>query len=587
MLAITISWIAISVVFLSFGDFFVFLYNRLCKRKEEYGIVDTFLLGMCFTLIPLSVSSFWFPSNQYILFIYLLFSIVYWVIRRIHVADRLKQLKLSFQNFSILQIIAIIIPVLAIMAAILWQVGVFDSLFYHQQNIRWNEEFAVVPGLGNLEHRFAFNSNYFLLSAVFSFRFLFGEAIYGFHVLILVYVLCWIVKEIFVSGYEVKRLALLIIFMGYIFTFGYSLASTSTDAIPNIISFYLIAKLLLYPGSLKKNLLFYVSLPVALITFKVSVLPLCLISLVAIYYFIRSKQYRPIITVSSLSALIVLLWLGRNVIISGYLIFPFTSIDLFAVDWKIPKVVAVEEKDFILSCGIRLLDDMVNQLTVFGHSIDNMKNWFTSFLFIGSAVISPFIVLFAYLKKKYLDKTVYVVYATLVLVFIVWYIGGPDPRFIGGSLFGMVFFVIYILFSGRKEKYFRLAGIAIVGTFTVIMAAWPVTRTDRFTKMFGLSDHREGTRPVEDILIRPYPYRELLRSAGIYKDDFHVYRMSKDVTVYISESPEVINGRYVCFDSPFPCTILTAGAGIKYLDVSEIEPRGDSLQNGFRIKRSN
>jgi hypothetical protein len=54
--------------------------------------------------------------------------------------------------------------------------------------------------------------------------------------------------------------------------------------------------------------------------------------------------------------------------------------------------------------------------------------------------------------------------------------------------------------------------------------------------------------------------------------------------VYISESPEVPNGRYVCFDSPFPCTVLISGGGIKYLDVLEIEPRGDSLQDGFRVK---
>jgi len=470
------------------------------------------------------------------------------------------------------------------MVAILWQVGVFDSLFYHQQNIRWNEEFAIVPGLGNLEHRFAFNSNYLLLSAIFSFRFLFGEGIYTLHVLILVYVLCWILKEIFTSGYEIKRIVLLIIFTGYIFTFGYSLASTSTDAIPSIVSFYLVTKLLLYPDSIKKKLLFYVSIPVALITFKVNIMPLCLVSLYAAYIFFTKKQYKAIIFTFAGSFIIVALWLGRNVILSGYLVFPFSEIDLFAVDWKIPEQIAVEERDFIHSCGIRLFDDTVNQLKTFNLSIESIKGWIISFIFIGFAIISPVVVLYSYLKKKYLNKTVYLAYASLLLIFLAWYMGGPDPRFIGGTLFAMAYIVMHLLLSGKKDIKITKTGKVIIALFVFIMAAWPVTRTNRFFEMFNLSTHSEGMRPVSNVLIRPYPYRELLRSAGIYKDEFHIYNFSKDVAVYISESPEVLNGRYVCFDSPFPCTVSASGVGIKYLDVTEIEPRGDSLQKGFRIK---
>lgn len=588
MLAIIISWVSISIVFLSFGDFFVFIYNKLSKQNERYGITDTFLLGMCLTLIPLSILSFWLPSNQYTLLSHLLLSIIYWALRKEHFGNILKQSKQRLQGFKTLQLVTFIIPVLAIMVAILWQVGVFDSLFYHQQNIRWNEEFAIVPGLGNLEHRFAFNSNYLLLSAIFSFRFLFGEAVYSLHVLVLVYVLCWILKEIFTSGFEVKRLLLLIVFTGYIFTFGYSLASTSTDAIPNIISFYLISRLLLYPDSIKGKLLFYVCIPIVLLTFKINILPLSLLSLVAIYYFFKAKQYKAITITLSTATIIVVLWLIRNVIISGYLIFPFSGIDIFTVDWKIPEGVAIEEIDFIKSCAIRIFDDLLNHLTTFSFSIEGIKNWLISFIFIGSAVISPFVVVYNFIRKKYLNKIIYLVYISLILIFTVWYIGGPDPRFIGGALFVMFYFVIYLLLEKKEEKHLKKTGMLIVGLFVLIMAAWPVVRTGKFMKMFNLSlVHRENQRPVSDILLRPYPYRELLRSAGIYKDSFYEYHISKDVSVYISESPEVPNGRSVCFDSPFPCTISAFGAGIKYLDVTEIEARGKSLQDGFRLKGNN
>lgn len=588
MLAIIVSWISISIVFLSFGDFFVFLYNKLSKQNERYGVIDTFLLGMCFTLIPLSLSSLWLPSNQYILLAYLLFSVIYWILRKGHFRNILKQSKQRLQSFKTLQLAAFIIPILAIAIAILWQVGVFDSLFYHQQNIRWNEEFAIVPGLGNLEHRFAFNSNYLLLSSVFSFRFLFGEAVYSLHVLVLVYVLCWILKEIFSSGFELKRLLLLIVFTGYIFVFGYSLASTSTDAIPNIVSFYLIARLLLYPDSIKEKLLFYICIPIILLTFKINILPLSLLSLVAIYYSFKAKQYKSIIITLSTATIIIALWLIRNVIISGYLIFPFSEIDIFTVDWKIPKGIAVEEVDFIKSCAIRIFNDLINHLTTFSFTIEGIKNWLISFIFICPVIISPLVVIYSLIRKKYLNKIVYLIYISLLLIFMIWYIGGPDPRFIGGALFAMFYFVIYLLLEKEEDKHFSATGTLVVGLFVITMAAWPVVRTNKFTKMFGLLVSRENNkRPISNILVRPYPYKELLRSAGIYKDSFYEYNISSDVSVYISETPEVLNGRYVCFDTPFPCTISASGVGIKYLDVTEIEARGKSLQDGFKAKENN
>lgn len=43
-----------------------------------------------------------------------------------------------------------------------------DTGLYHAQAIRWIEEYGVVPGLGNLHSRFAYNSAAFPLCAVYS-----------------------------------------------------------------------------------------------------------------------------------------------------------------------------------------------------------------------------------------------------------------------------------------------------------------------------------------------------------------------------------------------------------------------------------
>lgn len=584
MLAIIISWITISIVFLSFGDFLVSLYNRLCKKNELYGLTDTFLLGMCFVLIPLSLSSLWLPSNHYILFAYLILSFLYWIFRRKHFLAVLKRIKSGFEHISSLQLIIFAVTVISFMVVILWQVGVFDSLLYHQQNIRWNEEYAIVPGLGNLEHRFGFNSSYLLLSAVFSFRFLFGEAVYGLHVLIFVYVVCWILKEIISSGYEIKRLALLLAITGYIFIFGYTLTASSTDLIPNIVTFYLLAKLLLYPDILKKQFLLLFFVPVSLITFKLSIIAVCLISLLVFIYLIKAKDYKSLGFLITISSIVVIVWLIRNMILSGYLIFPLHSTALFNVDWKIPEYIAIEEEDFIYSCGIRSFGDMTWRLANWQSAMQPVKDWFTYFILLGSIGISPFVVLHSLIKKKYLNKTIYFVYFILVMILLVWYTGGPDPRFIGGILFLILYFNLFLLLSTKENRYFRKAGIVSTIIFASIMGYWAVIRTINFTGKYNINIHTEHARPMTDALLRQYPYKESLISADIFKNEFIPYRLDNDETIYISKSPEIPKGRNVCFESPFPCTTLKDDNETKYQDISDIETRGKTLQEGFRSK---
>jgi hypothetical protein len=563
----------------------VSLYNRLCRQDEQYGLTDTFLLGMCFTLIPLSVSSFLLPSNHYILSAFLLFSAAYWIIRKDHFPALIRKARLNFGRPSFFRSAVFIIPAVSLMVAIVWQVGVFDSLLYHQQNIRWNEEFAAVPGLGNIEHRFGFNSNYLLLSAIFSLRALFGEGVYSLQTLVLAAIICRTIKEILQSGYEIKRMLLLLTITGYIFTFGYSLAATSTDAIPGIVSLYLIAKALLHPNSLKNKKLFFVIIPIALLTFKLTIIPLCLVSLYIFAYLFRKKEYRTALFLFAVGAIILILWFARNIIISGYLIFPFYEIDIFSVDWKLPVFVAVEERDFIFSCGMRTLNDVIRQIVHPESSgFEGIYRRGMNLMFIAPALLSPAVVAYCVLKKKYLDRSVYFVYVILLAAIGIWYLGGPDPRFIGGILFAVIYYILYLVFSTKKEMPHPKAGPVFIVAFAVLMGYWAISRSVKFYDMFDLKTPKAGGRPVSDILTRQYPYRELLKSLTIYTDEFHPYRMDNGDTIYISKSPEIPDGQFVCFESPFPCTVLQADAPGKYLDISSVATRGKSFQDGFRLK---
>ncbi len=55
---------------------------------------------------------------------------------------------------------------------------------------------------------------------------------------------------------------------------------------------------------------------------------------------IKEKDWKGIAGFFGLGLTILLPYLIRNVLISGWLVYPFTFIDFFAVDWKIPREIA-------------------------------------------------------------------------------------------------------------------------------------------------------------------------------------------------------------------------------------------------------
>lgn len=84
----------------------------------------------------------------------------------------------------------VLLPVLFLLWAYFSSRGymAYDSDLYHGQSIRWIEEYGVVPGLGNLHERFAYNSAAFAANALYSMKWLLGRSLHtasGFFALLL------------------------------------------------------------------------------------------------------------------------------------------------------------------------------------------------------------------------------------------------------------------------------------------------------------------------------------------------------------------------------------------------------------------
>lgn len=220
----------------------------------------------------------------------------------------------------------------------------YDTGLYHAQAVRWMETFSAVPGLGNLHDRLAFNSNWLVLTALFSLSFLGMPSLHATSAFLLILVTFYGLSRFdrLLKG-EVSLTNLTAALVPFLLRriFSLELSSPGTD-LPAALLVWL--AFLLAFDRIEKDRLdefdfeFVALLTLALyaVTIKLTVLPVLILPL---FCFIRQRDHfagsRLVLEVG-LVGLIFCPWLARSVIQSGYLIYPFPQINLFHPDWQIP-----------------------------------------------------------------------------------------------------------------------------------------------------------------------------------------------------------------------------------------------------------
>lgn len=239
----------------------------------------------------------------------------------------------------------------------------YDSDLYHAQSIRWIEEYGVVKGLGNIHVRFAYNSSFFALSALYSLRFVFGQSLHcvnGFIALLLS-------VEAFRIGKAWKRKKLLLsdwarVGAIYYLTLVYKeIMAPASDYAVMCVVFYIIIKwlALLEDEQESKQVTPYALLCVAgvfAVSLKLTTGLLLLLVIKPVSMLIREKRWKEIVLYLCMGIWVIVPWLARTVIISGYLLYPFPALDLFSVDWKISAEAAALDAAEIKTWGRGLND---------------------------------------------------------------------------------------------------------------------------------------------------------------------------------------------------------------------------------------
>ena len=217
----------------------------------------------------------------------------------------------------------------------------WDSGLYHAQAIRWIEEYGVVPGLANLHCHLAYNSSAFVLTALYSMSFLGDQSLHtvsGFMALVLTIkgldvVRVFTRKKVLVSDFV--KVAMLF-YISIIYT---EMMSPASDYFAMLFLFYIVVTWIELEERKETEITPYGMLCVLLavnVTIKLSSAIMLLLVLKPAVVLLKEKRYGQIGMYLFLGILAVFPYLARNVILSGWLVYPFPAIDFFSFDWKIP-----------------------------------------------------------------------------------------------------------------------------------------------------------------------------------------------------------------------------------------------------------
>ncbi len=220
----------------------------------------------------------------------------------------------------------------------------YDTGLYHAQSIHWIESYGVVKGLGYIHQRFAYNSSFLCLSALYSMKELFHgislHAVSGFMAMLFVsYSFTGVInrflqKKHILCPSNFLRLGAPL----YLIIILPELTSPGTDYTTVFFIMYLTFRWMELIEEQEKEITPYALLcvmAVFMMSLKLSVGAMVILVLMPAYRLIREKRWKDIVSFLLLGILAILPYFIRTVLISGWLLYPYASVDLFHFDWKL------------------------------------------------------------------------------------------------------------------------------------------------------------------------------------------------------------------------------------------------------------
>lgn len=446
-----------------------------------------------------------------------------------------------------------------------------DTGIYHAQAIRIIEEYGIIKGLGNFQLHFAYNSSYLALCALFTLSFVLPFALHtmtGFIMaLFTCYAACGLMKWTSRVSHtaDMARLAIII----YGITVLEYLQSPATDYGAMYMVLYIMCAWITQAVEKKDDsedipVYGYLAvLSIFTVSMKLSAAALVVIAVLPFILLVKKKMAKETVSFILIGFLSFLPYLVRNVIISGWILYPAEAIDLFNVVWKVPAEYMKFDADQIKVWGRELQDTMSVEEGITVGISDWLPIWwekkrfYEKLLLVFQVAGAGAVLLNLFIRKvrKNIRADVAMFYIAVFINIAMWFFTAPFIRY--GLAFLMLLPICAAMdlaeniFKGKTFLRFVMVAIAVV-----CFGNW----TARYLKV---DKERFVEHAKDGYYLTPIPFPD---------SETDEVNMNGVIVYNTVHEDDEINSYYNC---PSSC----------YSDmINRSEPIGTTLKEGFKAK---
>jgi hypothetical protein len=545
MLALAVSSLVSLFIFITYGYF----VTRVARLRT--GFAETALIGLAVANTIATIFSLFFPLNMIVTAILLVLGLAALTFIR----DDLKALRSALGAKKKVIYCALPFILIAFFVA-LGSPWAFDTGLYHFQSIKWLEEYSVVPGLANLHGRFGFNPNIFTFSAAVTLVDIFKQEIFSVNFTVFAVLVLHFLSKM--SGMFQRQgvtgplLFNALIFADIIFTMTY-LSTPSPNFLQITLPLFILSSVC--GRSSREGAGYSVSyLPILILcvyalTVKLATIPLMV--LFALLALENKSDYRRLPLVAAFAGFIVLPWLTRTVILTGWLLYPFPALDLFSFDWKVPVASVITEKLSVTGWARNPSEQHLAAAQM------RVSEWFPLWfhnlrpvqkaLFAGSLIAPACAFILLACKKIRMDFQARALVITSFCGVLFWFMLGPAIEF--GIAFLLVAAISPLLYAPVGFPADWRPGGKLIGGLYVVLVMVNCSYARNITKYYH---HRIAYLPQAIHIPQEVSFKTFSADGA-------------DIYVPINSTR--------CYDHELPCTPFQDDA---------LKLRGHTLQAGFK-----
>ncbi|MDE6845318.1 MAG: hypothetical protein K2J99_06075 [Lachnospiraceae bacterium] len=488
MIAVILNWIYIMIICTLAG---IGIMKPLFLRGVELPAIVYPVSGIVAVTVYAEIFSIFGRVNMLCHLILLIVVIVIAFLER----SRIAELWVSFKN-SVVPWEIFFYCCFILFVAFYTSRGEFhtDTNIYHAQMIRLYEEYGMIKGMGNLQLHYGYNSAYLAFASVFSMRWLTGQSlhtvtgfletfmcIYAFHGL----------RDFMRHRFHMADMLKVGILFYTMVILDRSM-SPATDYGTMLFSLFLITAWCDNMEN-RKDLNIYCLLSVLAVfvmTLKFSAALLGIIVVYPAFLLIKDRKWKEIAGFVAYGCIILIPFLIRNYLISGWLLYPFNGIDIFHAVWKVPEEYLLKDANQIKVWGRCLYD--VNKIDW------PVRQWLPVWwehqqryekMFIGAFLISMILLAVVWLRKlickKKIGMELIILVSAVIANLALWFFLAPFIRYGLAFLIAGIAIAVGAWLNEQKQGFYSILTGGLM--FLIIVSLTPyldnyVTDIGVFTK---------------------------------------------------------------------------------------------------------